>query len=108
MKRVIVAVGLLCLCGCASKVEQAKAMVKFQEEHGTVGGLCDAQRALAKAYEDARDGDNYQLQVIIAETTCDRASQVGGIMPANEQDPAYSIEPDNMDAMPDTTSATNK
>ncbi|GAM00539.1 hypothetical protein [Sphingomonas parapaucimobilis] len=108
MRQAILTLGVLLLCGCASKVEQAKENVKFQEEHGTVGGLCDAQRALAKAYEDAKDGDNYRIEVLIAETTCDRAAQVGGIMPANEQDPAYSIEPDNMDALPDTTSTPSK
>ncbi len=103
--RITVALLCLCLAACSNPVADAQSRVDFLEKNGgTLGEVCDAKRVLAKASADAQDASNYQMHRLSADIDCMRADQLGRDMPTNESDPAYSIEPDNLEALPDTVS----
>ncbi len=104
---IAIIVSALFLVACQDRLTKAEEQLAFIEKSGgTLGQVCEASREVERAAAEKKDADRFQRARVFAGVNCQRADLVGADMPANEQDAAYSIEPDNLDALPDTTSGS--
>ena len=71
-----IAVGLLAstmLSGCSDPVGDAKNEVAFVEQWGSQQDICDANRKLEVAAQEAKDADAYMAAKINGSTACGNA-----------------------------------
>lgn len=89
---------ILLLVGCKDPVRDARDKMRFlQNNGGTLGEVCDAGRQLLNAKAEARDSRNPEDRPIV-DVSCMTAEMKGRDMPANQDDPAYGVTADNLDA----------
>ncbi len=103
MKGGVAAITMLVLVGCSSPAEKARKKYEFlQANGGTLGEVCDAGRQMLDAQAAAQDKGQPEDRAIV-DVDCMTAEMKGRAMPANQDDPVYSITADNMDAIADST-----
>ncbi|WP_066723582.1 hypothetical protein [Sphingomonas pituitosa] len=89
MRAFLLAIGLVALAACSSKVDEAEAdLAMIKNAHPTRMELCAAHKRVAEAYLQTRDQEKYNEKKLAAEIMC------SGDM--NAPDPA-SPQADNLE-----------